>query len=104
MSNVVDALERENFVLQKHIERLENIITIQQTEIERWKNEAICYQDLWCEGMTDVQTAKSEAYKEFAERLKHGKYYDLNYCEWVVEVCVSEIDNLVKEMTEGKEK
>ena len=57
----------------------------QQTEIEQWKEEANRYQTLWCE---DVQIARAEAIKEFAEKLKEKPwmYY------------VVDIDNLVKEM------
>ena len=50
-----------------------------------------------------IETAKSEAIKEFADRLKEKKYKS---CEWshgehpyIVEEC--DIDNLVKEMTEA---
>ena len=46
----------------------------------------------------DVQTAKTEAIKEFAKRLAE-KYADLyGYRDGLLEC---EIDNLVKEMTEG---
>ena len=73
-----------------------DLINRQQTEIENLKKAYEIYEE-----SSGLKWAKAEAIKEFAERLKHGKYYDLNYCEWVVEVGVSEIDNLVKEMTEG---
>ena len=106
--------------LEKHIENTKNIkygarkvevvdaeflkdtldlINRQQTEIERWKNEAICYQDLWCEGMTDVQTAKSEAYKEFSKRLK-SIIRDMRFLDEAEYQC-EYIDDIVKEVTEG---
>ena len=39
-----------------------------KAEIEQWKEEANKYQTLWCEAVKDIQTAKSEAIKEFAEK------------------------------------
>ena len=44
--------------------------------------------------------AKSEAIKEFAERLKEEATVDDDSTWWVANI---DIDNLVKEMTEGKE-
>ena len=41
-------------------------------------------------------TAKSEAIKEFAERLKEHRYGELNNC---ISFSVGYLDNLVKEMT-----
>lgn len=75
------------------------LIKRQRSEIERWKSEAIAYYDLWCKGMADVQTAKSEAYKEFADRLKN-KIRDMRFLTEAEYQC-EEIDNLVKELTEG---
>ena len=40
-----------------------------QVEIEQWKEEANKYQNLWCMAVDDIEKAKSEAVKEFAERL-----------------------------------
>lgn len=68
----------------------------------------------------EIKEIKSEAIKEFAERLKskvndlefrtktHRKTVPTKFCDdnanWVLHECVpSEIDNLVKEMTEGQE-
>lgn len=55
-----------------------NLINRQKAEIEQWKEEANKYQNLWCEAVMDVQTAKAEAVKEFAERLRNKlfNYYD----------------------------
>ena len=41
-----------------------------QTEIEQWKEEANRYQKLWCIEVDDIETAKSEAIKKFADKLK----------------------------------
>lgn len=42
-----------------------DLINRQKAEIEQWKEEANRYQTLWCE---DVQIARAEAIKEFAEK------------------------------------
>ena len=125
MSNVVDALERENVALQKHIERLEKIITELQSqlrkeenknsklrnernryakEIERLNNYLDCYNYVFGDVRPRIQEIKSEAYKEFAERLKEKSVYakQIPEGEYFVAVDEEDIDNLVKEMAEGK--
>lgn len=90
--------ERYEFI-EKELELLketDNLINRQKTEIEQWKEEANRYQTLWCE---DVQIARAEAIKEFAERLKeklhlNGVVMGSN-CAIVED---TDIDNLVKEM------
>ena len=79
------------------IEDALDLINHQKAEIEQWKEEANKYQNLWCEAMMDMQTTKTEAIKDFAERVK-------NECEsgWL-EISESDFDNLVAEMTEGRE-
>ena len=67
----------------------------QQAEIEQWKEESNKYQNLWCEAVKDLQTAKTEAIKEFAERLKEKAP---NITEERFHILRNEIDNLVKEM------
>ena len=67
-----------------------------QTEVEQWKEEANKYQKLWCIAIDDIEAAKSEIYKEFAEHLKErwsNNYYDspgVDFYEFV--------DNILKEM------
>lgn len=54
-------------------EKTLQIVEKQQAEIEQWKEEANKYQRLWCiaiDDVDDIETAQSEAIKEFAERLK----------------------------------
>ena len=63
-----------------------------QVEIEQWKEEANKYQNLWCMAVDDIEKAKSEAYKEFARRLKCGVPQETGV------IRCSDIDNLVKEM------
>ena len=78
-----------------------NLINRQKAEIERYKGVIKILEK-------DVKTAKSEAYKEFAERLKEGEVYmriefpnTRSGTETYV-VLSEDIDNLVKEMDGGK--
>ncbi len=78
-----EALGRDTLVL----------INRQKAEIEQWKREAERWQDAFCKVSEDMSTAKSEAIKEFAERLKK----DLGFGHFIR---AEDIDSLVKEMTE----
>lgn len=55
----------------------------------------------------EIALAKSEAYREFAEKLKQHKRkmggYDLNDAFWDYAVLVEDIDNLLKEMVGEEE-
>lgn len=62
---------------------------------EQWKEEANKYQNLWCEAVEDIQTAKSEAYKEFADMLTGIFGFD----ELTGTVIKCHIDNLLAELT-----
>ena len=79
-----------------------NLINRQKAEIEQWKEEANKYQNLWCQAVMDVQAAKSEAIKEFAESVKKNRRAILNAIYDRTEYS-NIVDNLVKEMTEEKE-
>ena len=78
-------LEQENSLLSRDAD----------TAFQDGLNEA---QDLYAEQVR--QEIKSEAIKEFAERLKEKKYGDFDIPDYVL---VADIDNLVKQMTEVKE-
>ena len=81
-----------------------DIINRQQAEIKRLKNEIQTTKDAYTMLQTKNEIIKSEAVKEFAERLKEKSFQSFgNYgiTRDVVEVC--DIDNLLKEM-ESKEK
>ena len=85
-----------------------NLINRLKAEIEQWKEEANKYQNLWCEAVMDVQTAKAEAVKEFAERLNHrvGKYTEYDEGGWdstIWAVKIEIINSIMKEMTEGND-
>ena len=69
-----------------------------QAEIEQWKEEANRYQKLWCTSVDDIETAKSEAYKEFAERLKDGAQMADCFDSYNMVVGTHFINNLLKEM------
>ena len=79
--------------LNENIVSLEKIAYEQQAEIERLKAEANC-----ADGYADalVERTKTEAIKEFAERLKEKAW--IGMWESVEHVDVDDIDNLVKEM------
>lgn len=82
-----------------------NLINRQAAEIEQWKEEANRWQDAFCKVNEDLSTIKSEAIKEFAERLKRTSIGleigdDKKFKMTVVSTVA--IDNLVKEMTEER--
>lgn len=81
-----------------HIERLCDEINRQNAEIERLENSGIHASSVedW---LSHCRKLRSEAIKEFAERLKK-KYENYIICTW--KVLNEEIDSLVKEMTEGQ--
>lgn len=72
-----------------------DLINRQQAEIERYKDVIKLLEK-------DVQTAKAEAVKEFAERLKAIFNFGVRVYDGkcTVDGVVHNIDNLVKEMTE----
>ena len=89
-----------------------NLINRQKAEIERLKKEAEdkerAYNDEFClrkewqtkcqELLEEKQITTSEAIKEFAERLKEKLQWDVEFDNKLV--FESDIDNLIKEMTE----
>ena len=80
------------------IERLEK----ETKDKERAYNDEFCLRKEWqtkCrELLKDKQTTKFEAIKEFAERVKEKLQWDVEFDNKLV--FESDIDNLVKEMTE----
>ena len=87
----VDIIERQ----QAEIERLNHIRAELSKEIDRLKEKAKGFQELWCEAEGDIRTARAEAIEEFAERLKK----EMSFGRYIQ---ADQIDNLVKEMTEGE--
>jgi len=76
-----------------------DLINRQAAEIEQWKEEADRWQNAFCKVNEDMSTIKSEAIKEFAEKLKERRGLN-QMC--IAIVSKNDIDNLVKEMTEER--
>lgn len=96
---------------QKFLESVLDLINHQKAEIEELR-ERISYleKSIDCSRkeynrlLQKLQQAKSEAIKEFAKRLKEKCYEDFQETYEMLSPYVTEddIDDLVKEMTEGK--
>ena len=107
-SNKADFLSSLIYLAEIGIGRnVPEIINRQKAEIERLQKEKDFEQyektrlRLLFKGEYDNnKKVKSEAIKEFAERLKEEATVDDDSTWWVANI---DIDNLVKEMTEGKE-
>ena len=112
----VDVQDRDVEDFAKDIAYIKDLINRQKAEIERLqceikeKTETIVFLKDQVVGWSidfrniknKVETAKAEAIKEFAERLKKevaGWYYDFADFDDTMDA-LTEIDNLVKEMTE----
>lgn len=99
-------LDEEGFCEEELQDLVLDLINRQKVETERLQKEvnlvSILYQDV----QERTEEVKTEAYKEFAERLKekYGIFTPLgvNWIEEVKAVRVSDIDSLLKEMV-GKE-
>ena len=105
----IERLRKEVNLVSIQFQDLQERYEEAQTEIAQWKEEANRYQRLWCIAIEDIETAKSEAIQEFAERLKneiisetaygcdsnqHTGYYDYQI---KIGDIPEYIDNLVKE-------
>ena len=98
-SGILDLIKRQKTEIEK-LKRENEILTINaDTAFQDGLNEA---QDLYAEQVkTEI---KSEAIKEFAERLKeYSRELQITTDTSLLIVGVGRIDNLVKEMTEGEE-
>lgn len=100
----LDLINRQKEKIKEFDEKLvirRGLIDYQKAEIEQWKEEANKYQNLWCIAVDDIEKVKSEAIKEFAERLKENCYTYSDICGYQSTVVdVNHINNLVKEMAE----
>lgn len=84
-----------------------DLINRQKVEVAHFKEEANKYQKFWCNSYNkqEMDDARAEAIKEFADRLKEKAKIGKGYLGNVYHsVAVEEIDNLVKEMTESEGK
>ena len=96
--DTIHDLQADTNKLKEQLQDVQERYEEAQTKIEQWKEEANKYQKLWCTSVDDIETAKSEAYKEFAEKLKKRFYLCAGRCV----VNVYHIDNLVKEYEKGR--
>ena len=94
-------IEGEMYCTEIDEEEIIDLINRQKAEIERLNIELQSMRSAANSYKWHYETAKSEAIKEFAERLKEkasrGFWDELAYAD------VDDIDNLVKEMTEVNE-
>ena len=112
-----DLYRKEHKQLAKWLEELKeshNTINRQASENERLAleldiskalhKEAVAERNFYCHQMIRFEsmfkTAKSEAIKEFVEKLKKHSFVDNLSLDGKETVYVDDIDNLVKEMTE----
>ena len=103
--NENEIINELNFRIDNFSKDVIALINRKNEEIEQWKQEANRYQNLWFMAFDDIRTAKSEAIKKFAERLKEKCYEDFQETYEMLSPYVTDddIDTLVKEMTEVEE-
>lgn len=115
----IDRLRKEVKLVSIQFQDLQERYEEAQTEIAQWKEEANRYQRLWCIAIDDIETAKSKAIQEFAEKLKK-EFLTLEYqanttrktlpidfvkdqIKWLLqEVSIDIIDSLVKKYEKGR--
>ena len=86
----VERLEDKIFVLENDLEKAENLSDALENDVDIKLNYIYDLEE-------KLKKAKSEAIKEFAERLKEKLQWDVEFDNKLV--FESDIDNLVKEMT-----
>lgn len=96
------SIDTEKCERTKLLEDILDLINHQKAEIERLKKEIQITKDAYTMLQTKNEIIKSEAIKEFAEKLKEiVKFTDDTYECWEIE---GYIDNLVKEMLRDENK
>lgn len=88
-----ERLEDENYTLKNKIEIRDNLIEQLGSDIDIKYNTIYTMRE-------KLKNSKSEAIKEFAERVKKHSFVDNLSLDGKETVYVDDIDNLVKEMTE----
>lgn len=91
-----ERLEDENYTLKNKIEIRDNLIEQLGSDIDVKYNTIYTMRE-------KLKNSKSEAIKEFAERLKRYSFVDNLSLDGKETVYVDDIDKLVKEMTEDKD-
>ena len=89
-----ERLEDENYTLKNKIEIRDNLIEQLGSDIDIKYNTIYTMRE-------KLKNLKSEAIKDFAKRLKKHNFVDNLSLDGKETVYVDDIDNLVKEMTEG---
>ena len=108
----LDLINRQKEKIKEFDEKLviqQGLIDYQKAEIEKLKQENEFFRKTITENaqralevtVEEIEKAKSEAIKEFAERLKEKLQWDVEFDNKLV--FESDIDDLVKEMTEVPE-
>lgn len=118
--DTIHDLQADTNKLKEQLQDVQERYEEAQTKIEQWKEEANKYQKLWCIAVDDIETAKAEAYKEFAKKLKK-EFLTLEYqfnttrktlpidfvkdqIKWLLqEVSIDIIYSLVEEYEKGGE-
>ena len=110
--NTCDLLMNETEIIKAYQRAMKqnDLINRQKEEIDRLNIELQSMRSAANSYKMHYETAKSEAIKEFAEKLKHeitsaiDTYYNSNGGGYyLAEDVIDDIDNLVKEMTEVSE-
>lgn len=94
--NQINELKSEISILTDANKNLQKLYREEQAKVETAKQKVI-------DAFKKLNTAKSEAVKEFAEKLKQQAFDDLKYDPILTRyvVSVEDIERIVKEMTEG---
>lgn len=90
--NYIKQLESDLQLLKKDYDNLKNVAVETVERNQRLRNKLM-------KTLNDLKTIKSEAIKDFAEKVKL-KFYE-EFDELIPSIMADEIDNLVKEMVGG---
>lgn len=114
LNQILDLINRqkaENERLQCEVKNCRDVIEEQSDEWHKHYNDSVTYKTALDSACKELRTAKSEAIKEFAEKVyrflcNHSNWNKLKVswlfngeCEWLKK----SLDNLVKEMAESNE-
>ena len=94
----INRLQAENERLKKDAKNKRLMILQLQQSNKYLKEHYFQYKDYYFKYKEELKTAKAEAYKEFAERLKKEQYLSIV----AMVVSVEAIDNLLKELVGDK--
>ena len=101
--SVLDLINRQKEQIKQKDTEIDILIRKKETlrdELEMWKSSAELWEGDARELLGEIRTAKTEARKEFVERLNTKKFTHKNLGELV---SVEDIDETLTELTERKE-